>query len=151
MGFVLDESMRAKAKDLPKNGSASGGALSARVRQQEDQEGVVSYSLRVVWFSNATTPGAQFALQYDSLSGGCKSAFEVDVGSSGTWLEKTTTVQDARFGGANSSCHMDVALRDAAGNDDAAVIVADMLLVNKGAMQDVVFHMIEVTGLPGSD
>ena len=109
----------------------------------------MSYLLRVVWFSNATaSPGARFALQYDSLSGGCKSAFEADVGSSGTWLEKTVTVEDARFGGANSSCHMDVALRDAAGNDDAAVIVADMLLVNKGSMQDVVFHAIEVTALP---
>jgi hypothetical protein len=51
------------------------------------------------WFSNATaSPGARFVLQYDSLSGSCKSAFEVDVGSSGTWLEKTVTVQDARFG-----------------------------------------------------
>jgi hypothetical protein len=41
-----------------------------------------------------------------------------------------------------------VALPNAAGNDDAAAMVADMLLVNKGAMQDVVFHMLEVTGLP---
>ena len=147
MGFVLDESMGAKVKvkGLSKNGSASGGALSAGIRQQEQ----VSYALRVVWFSNATSPGARFAIQYDSLSGGCKSAFEADVASSGIWLEKTITVQDARFGGANSSCRM--ALPNAAGNDDAAVMVADMLLVNKGAMQDVVFHMIEVTGLPGSD
>ena len=58
MGFVVEESMKA--------------ATSAQV----------TVSLRVVWFSNASVAGAQFALQYDA-HGGCKTALEVDVGSSG--------------------------------------------------------------------
>lgn len=91
-------------------------------------------SLRVVWFSGSNDAGVndtgRFQLKYDAETG-CRTAAHIDVGNTGRWEEHTVTVHDARFGGLSSSCH--------------ALKGADLLLVNRGAMRDVIFHMIEAT------
>lgn len=96
--------------------------------------------LRVVWFSGSWAANADenedtgsFALRYDSQNG-CKTAMAIAVGNSGRWEQRNVTVHDAKFGGAESKC--------GASWDHTAG--ADVLLVNKGAMRDVMFHMIGV-------
>jgi hypothetical protein len=79
-------------------------------------------TVRVVYYDKGT---GKWAMQYDAVGDPRKTAYVVAKTDTGTWKERTVTLNDAHFG--NRGLHG-----------------ADLMLVNMDAEDDI-FHMVELT------
>ena len=84
--------------------------------------GAYPVTVRVVYYNNGT---GQWALKYDAVGNSQKTAYTVTKSNSGTWKEKSVTLNDAYFGNRCPN-NSDLMLTSVDNNDD-------------------IFHMIELT------